>query len=128
MQTSLTRLCGKLRAAAYTDSTALSVVTPTVAVVTPDLTTHELPLRSRTDRKPRWEVRFEGKRIGVVEETKVGRSSTRFFHAYVFIGERSINLELDPDFEGRCETILRAWHDPSSNVHVRYALGLPDPP
>lgn len=105
----------------------MSVVTPTVAVVTPGLTTHELPPRSRTDRKPRWEARFEGKRIGLVEETKIGRSSTRFFHAYVLVDERLISLELDPDFEQRCETILHAWRDPPSNTHVRYALGLPDP-
>lgn len=91
------------------------------------LTTHELLRRSRTDRYQRWDVRFQGNRIGYLQETKIGRSSTRFFHAYVVIGDRTISLELDPDFEGRCETILRAWRDPSSNVHVRYVLGLPDP-
>lgn len=97
------------------------------APVTPDLTTTPLPPRSRTDRTPRWEVRFKGKRIGYLEEKNIGRSSSRFFHAYVLIGDRTINLELDPDFEQRCETILQAWRDPSSNVHARYVLGLPDP-
>lgn len=114
-------------APAYTDCSLVVGGTTYRASVTPDLTTTPLPPRSRTDHTPRWEVRFEGKRIGYLEEKKIGRSSSRFFQAFVVIGDRTINLELDPDFEQRCETILQAWRDPSSNVHARYVLGLPDP-
>lgn len=95
--------------------------------VTPDLTTIPLPPRSRSDRTPRWEVRFEGELIGTIEEKKIGRSSSRFFQGFVLIGDRSLNIELNIDFEERCEAILEAWRDPASNVHTRYALRLPDP-
>ena len=95
--------------------------------MTPDLTATPLPPRSRTDRTPRWEVRFEGKAIGTVEAKKIGRSSSQFYQAFVVIDGRTINLELDIDFEGRVETILEAWRDPASNVHTRIAFKLPDP-
>ncbi|WP_146185205.1 hypothetical protein [Microbacterium sp. HMWF026] len=95
--------------------------------MTPHLTTTPLPPRTRTDRTQRWEVRFEGTAIGTVEAKKVGRSSSQFYQAFVFIEGRTINLELDIDFEGRVETILAAWRDPASNVHTRIAFKLPDP-
>ncbi|OAZ45758.1 hypothetical protein A9Z40_01260 [Microbacterium arborescens] len=95
--------------------------------MTPDLTTTPLPPRSRTDHTPRWEVRFERKRVGYLGERKIGRSSSWVFQAYVLISDRTIDLELDPDFERHCEVILQAWRAPSSSVPARYALGLPDP-
>lgn len=72
-------------------------------------------------------MRFEGNAIGTVEAKKIGRSSSQFYQAFVIIDGRTINLELDTDFEGRVETILEAWRDPASNVHTRYRLAVPDP-
>jgi len=92
-----------------------------------DLTLHELPPRTRTDRHPRWEVRYQGKLIGWVESQTIGRSSTRFFHGYVLIEGQRIDLEINTDLEERCQTVLDAWRDPASNVHARYALRLPEP-
>lgn len=108
----------------YTDCFSTSVVGCSFSIVTPALTTHETLPRSRVDRKRRWEVRFEGKLIGYVEAKKIGRSSTQFYEGFVLIDGQLISIELDPDFEQRCEKILQAWREPSSNVHVRYALKL----
>lgn len=91
------------------------------------LTTHRLPPRTRTDREPHWEVRFQGTLIGRIDGKHIGRSSTQFYEGFVIIDGKSISIELDPNFEQRCEAILSAWQEPSSNTHVRYALGLPDP-
>lgn len=95
--------------------------------MTPNLTTHPLQPRTRHDRSQRWEVRYEGQLIGSIEAKKIGRSSTKFYEGLVLVDGRTISIELDPDFEQRCEVILQAWQDPLSNNHVRYALGLPDP-
>lgn len=95
--------------------------------MTPGLTTHPLPPRTRHDRNQRWEVRYEGQLIGSIEAKKIGRSSTEFYEGFVLVDGRTISIELDPDFEQRCEVILQARQDPLSNNHVRYALRLPDP-
>jgi hypothetical protein len=82
--------------------------------------------RTYNDRSTRWEVRFDGEPIGRVEEKKIGRSSSLFFVAFVFVDGVTINLELSTDFEERCQSILEAWREPASNVHVRSVLRLPD--
>ncbi|MEQ6896232.1 hypothetical protein [Microbacterium sp. KR10-403] len=92
--------------------------------MTPELTTELLPPASRNSRAPRWAVRFEGKLIGEVQAKKIGRSSSQFYEGLVLIQGRLISIELDTDLEERCEEILKAWRDPSSNVHTRYALKL----
>jgi len=90
------------------------------------LTTEALPPRSRTDRATRWLVRCDGTAIGSVLAKKIGRSSSRFYEGFVHIDGKTISIELSTDLEERCDTILQAWLDPSSNVHTRYALRIPD--
>lgn len=95
--------------------------------MTPGLTMEQLPPKRRHDLHRAYLVRFEGRRIGLIESTHIGRSSSLFFHAYVLIEDREVNIELSTDLEERAEAILAAWRDPASNVHTRYWLGLDRP-
>lgn len=105
-------------------SQRLSVVRRTVIAMTPDLTAEPAPPLSRSNRNLRWSVRFEGTLIGHIGAKKIGRCSTQFYEGFVLVDGHTISIELDPDFENRCEAVLGAWRDPASNVHTRYMLGI----
>jgi hypothetical protein len=94
--------------------------------MTSGLTTHKMLPRTAKDRSVRWEVCFEGDRIGYLEQKKVGRSTLVFYEAFVIIDGKDVSLERSTDFEERCESVLKAWRAPESNLHVRSVLRLPD--
>lgn len=89
------------------------------------LTLTEIPTRPHSP--PRWDVRYDGDRIGRIEQTRIGRAHTIFYRGIVFINGVEIDIELDTDRDERAERVLAAWADPASSVHVRYWLRLPDP-
>jgi len=100
----------------------LSVPERSVPSMDPLLTTEPIPVDPR--RLPKWDVLYGGKKIGRIEQERIGRSTSMFFHAFVFVGGKTISLELDTRFEDRCAKILQAWRDPASTPQTRYWLGL----
>lgn len=90
----------------------------------PLLTTEPFPVDLR--RLPKWDVLYDGEKIGRIEQERIGRPTSTFFHAFVFIDEKTISLELDTRFEDRRAKILQAWRDPVSTPQTRFWLGLED--
>lgn len=72
---------------------------------------------------PEWDIILEQKKIGEVRQFRVGRSTSVFYNALVLVDGQLVDLELNIDFDERCDAVLAAHLDPMSNRHVRYWLG-----
>lgn len=46
-------------------------------------------------RQPKWDALYDGKKIGRIEQERIGRSTSTFFHTFKFIDGMTISLELD---------------------------------
>lgn len=72
---------------------------------------------------PQWDIILDGKKIGEIHQKRIGRNSSIFFHAFVLVEGRLVDIELNTDFDDRADRILAAHLDPMSNRHVRYWTG-----
>lgn len=56
---------------------------------------------------PRWEISGAGEILGWVQESKIGRTRRRFFHAYGVhpTSGKTINLENHPDLDHAVEVV-----------------------
>ncbi|UGS26582.1 hypothetical protein K8F61_18530 [Microbacterium resistens] len=78
----------------------------------------------RRHEPERWNVRYEGRLIGYVIHKQVGSRPVWFYDAHVLIDGHDVSLDLDTDFDGRCNKILTAFLDPAAFPQTRYWLRL----
>jgi hypothetical protein len=78
-------------------------------------------LPARSADLPEWEVTLAGVKIGRIQQVKIGKSSSVFFHAYGIHPDtrREYSLESSTDFGDRVRVIAAFWADPESSVHYR---------
>lgn len=71
-----------------------------------------------------WEVLFEGKPIGRIRPTRIGRASYPFYEAIGYFpgsGEH-VSLELSADLADRCRVLLEFQRSPQTSVHLPWRL------
>lgn len=69
--------------------------------------------------QPEWEVWFDGKRIGRIEQWRARGAASTFYRAKAFhpAAGKVIELESNTDLAERVAKVLAAWRDPERFVH-----------